>query len=66
LNSVQDFSLKRVFTEEGGLDKEFLELLNGKLEEGVRVQEFLSEYGKVFRAEDVKRLFGKECLHGGR
>jgi hypothetical protein len=56
LNSVQDFSLKRVFTEEGGLDKEFLELLNGKLEEGVRVQEFLAEYGKIFRAEDGKRF----------
>jgi hypothetical protein len=66
LNSVQEFSVKRVFTEEGGLDREFLELLNGKLEEGVRVQEFLSEYGKVFRAEDVKRLFAKECFHGGR
>jgi len=30
--------------------------LNGKLEEGVRVHEFLSEYGKAFRAEDVKRF----------
>jgi hypothetical protein len=38
------------------LDREFLELLNGKLEEGVRVQEFLAEYGKAFRAEDVKRF----------
>jgi predicted transcriptional regulator len=56
LNSVQDFSLKTIFTEEGGLDREFLELLNGKLEEGMRVQEFLSEYGKAFRAEDVKRF----------
>jgi len=27
-----------------------LELLNGKLEEGMRVQEFLAEYGKAFRA----------------
>jgi len=34
--------------EEGGLDREFLELLNGKLEEGVRVQEFLAKYGKAF------------------
>jgi hypothetical protein len=40
LNSVQDFSVKRIWTEDGGLDREFLELLNGKLEEGVRVQEF--------------------------
>jgi hypothetical protein len=56
LNSVQHFSLKRIFTEEGGLDREFLELLNGKLEEGMRVQEFLTEYGKVFRAEDVKKF----------
>jgi hypothetical protein len=56
LNSVQHFSVKRVWTDEGGLDKEFLELLNGKLEEGVRVQEFLTEYGKAFRAEDVKRF----------
>ncbi len=38
------------------MDKEFLELLNGKLEEGVRVQEFLAEYGKAFRAEDVRRF----------
>jgi hypothetical protein len=53
---VEHFSLKRVFTEDGQLDREFLELLNGKLEEGVRVQEFLAEYGKVFRAEDVKRF----------
>jgi hypothetical protein len=37
---VEDFSVKRVFTEEGGLDREFLELLNSKPEEGVRVQEF--------------------------
>jgi hypothetical protein len=59
LNSVQHFSLKRIFTEEGELDKEFLELLNGKLEEGMRVQEFLSEYGKAFKAEDVKRF---SCL----
>jgi predicted transcriptional regulator len=56
LNSVQEFSVKRVWTEEGGLDREFLELLNSKLEEGVRVQEFLTEYGKVFRVEDVKRF----------
>jgi predicted transcriptional regulator len=56
LNSVQHFSLKTIFTEEGGLDREFLELLSGKLEEGMRVQEFLSEYGKAFRAEDVKRF----------
>ena len=48
------------------MDREFSELLNSKLEKGVRVQEFLTKYGKVFRAEDVKRLFGKECLHGGR
>jgi predicted transcriptional regulator len=53
---VDDFSAKRVFTDEGTLEKEFLELLNGKLEEGVRVQEFLAEYGKAFRAEDVKRF----------
>jgi predicted transcriptional regulator len=59
VNSVYHFSLKRVFTEEGKLDREFLELLNGKLEDGVRVQEFLAEYGKVFRAEDVKRF---SCL----
>jgi hypothetical protein len=59
LNSVQHFSLKRVFTEEGKLDKEFLELLNGKLEDGMRVQEFLAEYGKAFKAEDVKRF---SCL----
>ena len=52
--AVDDFSLKRIFTEEGGLDRKFLEFLNDKLEEGVRVQEFLSEYGKGFRAEDVK------------
>jgi predicted transcriptional regulator len=50
------FSVKRVWTEEGGLDREFLELLNGKLEEGVRVQEFLQMAGKAFRAEDVKRF----------
>jgi DNA invertase Pin-like site-specific DNA recombinase len=56
LNSVQHFSLKTIFTEEGGLNREFLELLNGKLEEGMRVQEFLSGYGKAFRAEDVKRF----------
>ena len=64
--AVEHFSAGRVFTEGGGLDREFLELLNSKLEEGVRVQEFLTKYGKVFRTEDVKRLFGKECLHGGR
>jgi hypothetical protein len=34
------FSVKKIFTEEGGLDREFLELLNSKPEEGVRVQEF--------------------------
>ncbi len=56
LNSVQHFSLKRVWTDEGTLDREFLELLNGKLEEGMRVNEFLTEYGKAFRAEDVKRF----------
>jgi len=54
--TVDDFSLKRVWTDEGTLDREFLELLNGKLEEGMRVQEFVSEYGKIFRAEDVKRF----------
>ena len=68
--AVDHFSAKSkdllIFTEEGKLDEKFLELLNSKLEEGVRVQEFLTKYGKVFRAEDVKRLFGKECLHGGR
>jgi predicted transcriptional regulator len=53
---VDHFSVKKIFTEEGGLDREFLELLNGKLEEGMRVAEFLAEYGKVFRAEDVKRF----------
>jgi len=60
LNSVQHFSLKSkdllIYTEDGKLDEKFLELLNGKLEEGVRVNEFLSEYGKAFRAEDVKRF----------
>ncbi len=56
LNSVQDFSAKRIWTDEGTLDREFLELLNGKLEEGMRVQEFLAEYGKAFRAEEVKRF----------
>jgi len=56
LNSVQDFSLKRIWTNEGTLDREFLELLSGKLEEGVRVQEFLQVAGRVFRAEDVKRF----------
>jgi transcriptional regulator with XRE-family HTH domain/arginine repressor len=54
--AVDDFSLKRVWTEEGTLDREFLELLSGKLEEGIRVQEFLEEYGKAFKAEDVKRF----------
>jgi len=54
--AVDDFSLKTIFTEEGGLDREFLELLSGKLEEGMRVQEFLAEYGKAFKAEDVKRF----------
>jgi hypothetical protein len=53
---VEDFSLKRIYTEEGTLDREFLEFLSGKLEEGMRVAEFLAEYGKVFRAEDVKRF----------
>ncbi|NAZ24119.1 MAG: hypothetical protein GU346_06675 [Thermocrinis sp.] len=56
LNSVQHFSLKRVFTEDGKLDKEFLELLSGKLEEGMRVQEFLAEFGKAFKTEEVKRF----------
>ncbi|MFZ8787302.1 hypothetical protein [Thermocrinis sp.] len=46
--SVEHFSVKRIWTDEGTLDKEFLELLNGKLEEGVRVQEFLAKYGKAF------------------
>jgi len=54
--SVDDFSPKRIWTDEGTLDREFLELLNGKLEEGMRVQEFLAEYGKTFRAEDVRRF----------
>ncbi len=54
--TVDDFSVKRVWTDEGTLDREFLELLSGKLEEGMRVQEFLAEYGKVFRAEDVQRF----------
>ncbi len=31
---VDDFSLKRIWTDQGTLDREFLELLNGKLEEG--------------------------------
>jgi hypothetical protein len=53
---VYHFSPKRVWTDEGTLDREFLELLSSKLEEGVRVQEFLAEYGKAFRAEDVKRF----------
>jgi hypothetical protein len=57
--SVEHFSVKRVFTEDGKLDKEFLELLNDKLEEGMRVQEFLVEFGKAFKAEDVKRF---SCL----
>jgi len=42
--AVHHFSVKRVWTDEGTLDREFLELLNGKLEEGMRVQEFLAEY----------------------
>ena len=54
--TVEHFSLKRVWTDEGTLDREFLDLLNGKLEEGVRVQEFLQMAGKVFKAEDVKRF----------
>jgi predicted transcriptional regulator len=54
--AVYHFSLKRVFTEEGKLDREFLELLNGKLEDGMRVQEFLAEFGKAFKAEEVKRF----------
>jgi arginine repressor/transcriptional regulator with XRE-family HTH domain len=54
--SVDDFSPKRIWTDEGTLDREFLELLNGKLEEGMRVQEFLAEYGRAFRAEEVKRF----------
>ncbi len=54
--AVDDFSVKRIWTDEGTLDREFLELLNGKLEEGMRVQEFLVEYGKVFRTEEVKRF----------
>jgi len=54
--AVDDFSLKRIYTDEGTLDREFLEILNGKLEEGMRVQEFLVEYGKVFKAEDIKRF----------
>ncbi len=32
--TVEDFSVKRIWTDEGTLDREFLELLNGKLEEG--------------------------------
>ncbi len=32
--AVDDFSPKRIWTDEGTLDGEFLELLNGKLEEG--------------------------------
>jgi hypothetical protein len=56
-HSVEHFSAqKRIFTDQGGLDREFLELLNGKLEEGMRVQEFLTEYGKLFKAEDVKKF----------
>ena len=54
--AVEDFSVKSIFTDEGTLEREFLELLSGKLEEGVRVQEFLEEYGKAFKAEDVKRF----------
>jgi len=54
--SVEHFSARRIFTEEGKLDEKFLELLNGKLEEGVRVQEFLQMAGKAFKAEDVKRF----------
>ncbi len=53
---VDDFSPKRVWTDEGTLDGEFLELLSGKLEEGMRVQEFLVEYGKAFRSEEVKKF----------
>jgi hypothetical protein len=44
--AVDHFSVKRIFTEEGTLEKEFLELLNGKLEEGMRVQEFGIRAGK--------------------
>jgi hypothetical protein len=54
--SVEHFSVKRVWTDEGTLDREFLELLNGKLEEGMRVQEFLAKYGNAFKAEDVRRF----------
>ena len=54
--SVEHFSVKRIWTDEGTLDREFLELLNGKLEEGVRVQEFLAKYGNAFKAEDVRRF----------
>jgi predicted transcriptional regulator len=58
--AVDDFSVKSkdllIFTEDGKLDEKFLELLNGKLEEGVRVNEFLADYGKTFRSEDVKRF----------
>jgi transcriptional regulator with XRE-family HTH domain len=57
---VDHFSVKSkdllIYTEDGKLDEKFLELLNGKLEEGVKVHEFLAEYGKAFRAEDVKRF----------
>jgi hypothetical protein len=56
--AVHHFSVKSkdllIFTEGGQLNEKFLELLNGKLEEGVRVREFLSEHGKMFEAEDVK------------
>jgi predicted transcriptional regulator/arginine repressor len=58
LNSVQEFSVKSkdllIYREDGKLDEKFLELLNGKLEEGVKVHEFLSEYGGRFRADQVR------------
>ncbi|MFZ8859583.1 MAG: hypothetical protein ACO2PP_03645 [Thermocrinis sp.] len=54
--AVEHFSAGRIFTEGGRLDKGFLEFLNEKLEEGMRVQEFLQMAGKVFKAEDVQRF----------
>jgi hypothetical protein len=58
---VDHFSAKRVFTEEGGLDREFLELLNSKLEEGMRVQEFgIREKGSSGQGELKQTCAGKQ------
>jgi predicted transcriptional regulator len=56
--AVDDFSPKSkdllIYREDGKLEEKFLELLNGKLEEGVKVHEFLAEYGGRFRADQVR------------